>query len=80
MNKKLLENELKQILKNCDLCHAKLCRLCPNNRRKKVLREKLKIFNKTFFQKIKEMLKRKKEAHFKIVDIEDKMRYNCKHK
>nr|WP_307776557.1 hypothetical protein [uncultured Cetobacterium sp.] len=44
------ENELNKILKNCELCKAKMCGLCPNGKRKKILKDELKKANPEKYQ------------------------------
>ncbi|WP_300344567.1 hypothetical protein [Fusobacterium sp.] len=54
-----LENYQKQldtILKGCNTCKAKLCDFCPNGKRKKSLRSKIKMLSptkETWFEKLK---------------------------
>ncbi len=43
------ENELNKILKNCELCKAKMCGLCPNGKRKKNLKDELKKANPIYY-------------------------------
>ena len=50
------QNELKKILKGCNSCKAKLCNLCPNGKRKKSLRSKIKMLSpakENWFEKLK---------------------------
>ncbi|MCI6152755.1 hypothetical protein [Fusobacterium perfoetens] len=45
------QKELNKILKGCDICKAKMCNFCPNGKRKKFLKEKIKKLSspKKFF-------------------------------
>lgn len=50
------QNELEKILKGCNSCKAKLCNLCPNGKRKKSLRSKIKMLSpakENWFEKLK---------------------------
>lgn len=50
------QKELNKILKGCNSCRAKMCNVCPNGRRKKALRAKIKELSpteETLFEKIK---------------------------
>lgn len=52
----LYQNELNKILKGCSTCRAKMCHVCPNGKRKKILRAKIKELSptkETLFDKIK---------------------------
>ncbi|MGY0393859.1 hypothetical protein [Fusobacterium sp. SYSU M8A802] len=51
------QERLKKLENNCSLCHAKLCNICPNNKAKRVLREKLGLKKKNFLKKMLEMIK-----------------------
>lgn len=50
--------ELEKILNNCGMCRAKMCHICGNDKRKKILKEKVKSLEKEMkkegvFEKIK---------------------------
>lgn len=46
-NLDLYQSELKKILKGCDSCRAKMCNVCPNGKRKKILRARIKELSPT---------------------------------
>lgn len=51
------QEKLNKIEKNCSLCHAKLCNMCPNNKTKKILRKKLNLKEESFFKKVLNLIK-----------------------
>lgn len=54
---KKYQDELEKILAGCSICRAKMCKSCPNGKRKKFLKEEINKFfpqDKSFFKKIKE--------------------------
>ncbi|MBM6874597.1 hypothetical protein [Fusobacterium mortiferum] len=54
---KKYQDELEKILNGCSICKAKLCKSCPNGRRKRYLKNEIeKVYpkQKDFFDKIKE--------------------------
>lgn len=56
MEKRQLEETLNKITKNCELCKAKVCNICPNGKTKKLINLKLNpnLNSKlTYIEKIK---------------------------
>lgn len=57
---KQYEEELNKILKGCNTCKAKMCNICPNGKRKKFLKGKIKEIlpkKETWLKKIKSFFK-----------------------
>lgn len=54
---KKYQDELEKILTGCSICRAKMCKSCPNGKRKRYLKEeidKLLPQDKNLWKKIKE--------------------------
>lgn len=59
-----LKEVLRKIEDGCSICKAKLCSSCPNDRKKKKIKEELKALGeweeeKSFLQSLKEWLEKR---------------------